>query len=176
MTIKKIPLTRRCVGELYIYEGTPDWTAKEGKEQIIRLSEGDEQITTQGEKLNDFVQYLQKKCRRRAYFKNRGRLNTWVRDMTKEQLWSCRAGLVDLVGLAELVDEQELALWRLCSLCSCEAALWSSAVEPALCCADKLFVTTAFSFIIHFTQSDQDYYLSRSFIMSDRSCNPLWPQ
>ena len=36
MTIKKIPLTRRCVGELYIYEGTPHWTAKEGKEQIIR--------------------------------------------------------------------------------------------------------------------------------------------
>ena len=176
MTIKKIPLTRRCVGELYIYEGTPDWAAKEGKEQIIRLSEKDKQITTQGEKLNDFVQYLQKKCRRRAYFKNRGRLNTGVRDMTKEQLWSCRAGLVDLVGLAELVDEQELALWRLCSLCSCEAALWSSAVEPALCCADKLFVTTAFSFIIHFTQSDQDYYLSRSIIMSDRSCNPLWPQ
>ena len=54
--------------------------------------------------MNDFVQYLQKKCRRRAYFKNRGRLNTGVRDMTKEQLWSCRAGLVDLEGLAELVE------------------------------------------------------------------------
>ena len=54
MTIKKIPLTRRCVGELYIYEGTPDWAAKEGKEQIIRLSEGDEQITTQGGEIEWF--------------------------------------------------------------------------------------------------------------------------